>query len=412
MISGNFVFGSPASKTDLLAYDLAAVAGFNNLIGTVNVESGLVNGVNGNLVGITDPLVTPLQSNGGPTPTHGLLTGSPAFNAGTDSVLAFPIGLALDQRGFVRKAGSHVDIGASEKSPHLVALGGPSNFTENGAVIPVSATASVTIVDDSILTGGRLVVANSSGDTKDLVTIRNAGDITLTGSAVKYLGTQIGTYSGGLGTTLRVQLNAAATTTAVQALIRALRFRNSSEDPIPGNRNLTITIRESDGLVSKAQIKVINVIAVNDAPVLTGTAGALNYVNGAAGITLMPTGTVKDVDSSNFAGGSLRVSVVTGDHSSNRVYLAGGAIFTIVGNQIKQGTNVIGTITDDGIGSNDLLITLTANANAANVQQMLRLVRFRTIAGSTFTDLRTLRFRLIDGDGGTSNAIDRLVNVS
>ncbi len=412
MISGNFVFGSPASKTDFLAYDLGAVAGSNNLIGTVNVESGLVNGVNGNLVGITDPLVTPLQSNGGPTPTHGLLTGSPAFNAGTDTVLALPIGLALDQRGFGRKAGLHVDIGASEKSPHVVALGGPSNYTENGAPIPVSATASVTKVDDSILTGGRLVVANASGDTKDLVTIRNAGDITLTGNAVKYLGTQIGTYSGGLGTTLRVQLNVAATTTAVQSLIRALRFRNSSEDPIPGNRNLTITIQESDGLISKAQIKVINVIAVNDAPVLTGTVGALNYVNGAAGITLMPTGTVKDVDSSNFEGGTLRVSVVTGDHSSNRVYLAAGATFTIVGNQIKQGTIVIGTITADGIGTNDLLITLTANANAANVQQMLRLVRFRTLAGSTFTDLRTLRFRLIDGDGGTSNAIDRLVNVS
>ena len=410
MISGNHGVGSQY-HTDLLAYDLTTVTGSNNLIGTANVETGLVNGRNGNRVGVLDPMVTPLGNHGGPTPTHALLTGSPAVNAGTNTVLASPLSVTHDQRRFGRKAGANVDIGAAEKSPHVVSLGGPISYTENGAVVAVSAAATVTRIDDSVLSGGRLVVANSSGDGKDLVTIRNSGDIVLSGTAVKYRGVTIGTYTGGLGTTLRVELNAAATTAAVQAVIRALGFGNSSDDPVPGNRNLVVTIEESGGLISKAQIKVINVIAVNDAPVLTGTAGALKYVNGAAGITLMPTGTVKDVDSANFAGGSLRVSVVTGDHASNRVYLVGGSTFAIVGKQVKQGSLLIGTITGDGSGTNDLVITLTANASPSNVQQMLRLIRFCTIGGSSFSDLRTLRFRLTDGDGGTSNALDRLVSV-
>ena len=55
----------------------------------------------------TDPLLGPLQNNGGPTATHALLAGSPAINAGAESFTSY-----LDQRGYVR-AGVN-DIGAFE----------------------------------------------------------------------------------------------------------------------------------------------------------------------------------------------------------------------------------------------------------------------------------------------------------
>src|SRR5262249_41068548 len=42
----------------------------------------------------SDPMLGPLQDNGGPTFTHALLCGSPAVNAGTNFTL-----LATDQRG-------------------------------------------------------------------------------------------------------------------------------------------------------------------------------------------------------------------------------------------------------------------------------------------------------------------------
>jgi hypothetical protein len=64
----------------------------------------------GNLFGV-DPLLGPLQNNGGSTRTHALLPGSPAINAGSN-----PLGLATDQRGadFPREAGGRADIGAYE----------------------------------------------------------------------------------------------------------------------------------------------------------------------------------------------------------------------------------------------------------------------------------------------------------
>jgi Ca2+-binding RTX toxin-like protein len=74
----------------------------------------LVNGENGDLVGTTDNPIDPklgeLQDNGGFTPTHALLPGSPAIDAGGD------YGIVGDQRGgnFVRPVGLGNDIGAFE----------------------------------------------------------------------------------------------------------------------------------------------------------------------------------------------------------------------------------------------------------------------------------------------------------
>jgi len=63
-----------------------------------------------------DPKLGPLQGNGGPTQTFALLSGSPAIDAGDDSVLGPPLSLTTDQRGstFPRLSGPHVDIGAFE----------------------------------------------------------------------------------------------------------------------------------------------------------------------------------------------------------------------------------------------------------------------------------------------------------
>jgi len=55
-------------------------------------------------------LLGPLAANGGPTPTHALLLGSPAFGAGTNTGCP-----ATDQRGIVRPQGILCDIGAFER---------------------------------------------------------------------------------------------------------------------------------------------------------------------------------------------------------------------------------------------------------------------------------------------------------
>src|SRR5580765_798716 len=76
----------------------------------------------------TDPLLGPLQDNGGPTLTHLLLPGSPAINAGNPGFTPPPF---FDQRGpgFDRVVNGRIDIGAIE-----VHLQGPvvTNANDSG----------------------------------------------------------------------------------------------------------------------------------------------------------------------------------------------------------------------------------------------------------------------------------------
>ena len=64
----------------------------------------------------TDPMIGPLQNNGGPTLTHALSPYSPAINAGDPNFTPPPFS---DQRGspFVRVFNGRIDIGAFEVQP-------------------------------------------------------------------------------------------------------------------------------------------------------------------------------------------------------------------------------------------------------------------------------------------------------
>ena len=64
----------------------------------------------------TDPLLGPLQDNGGPTLTHAPLPGSPAIDAGDPNFTPPPF---RDQRGrcFYRVFGRRIDVGSVEVQP-------------------------------------------------------------------------------------------------------------------------------------------------------------------------------------------------------------------------------------------------------------------------------------------------------
>lgn len=112
-VSGCILANTPAAAQATDAYlninSLRdAKVGSNNLI--ERNGTGL-NGIPG-VIATGDPLLGALQDNGGLTPSHALLPGSPAMNriagiVGED----FP---ATDQRGIARPQGSHADIGAFE----------------------------------------------------------------------------------------------------------------------------------------------------------------------------------------------------------------------------------------------------------------------------------------------------------
>jgi hypothetical protein len=83
-----------------------------------------------------DPMLGPLQDNGGATPTHGLSAGSPAVDAGDPTL--FP---STDQRGEARPGGARADLGSFELflTPNVKLVG---NRTPSEGWIQISLSAS------------------------------------------------------------------------------------------------------------------------------------------------------------------------------------------------------------------------------------------------------------------------------
>ena len=109
IVAANFRGAAPSTIADDVAGSLDASSAYN-LIGTGG-SGGLVNGVNNNQIGVTNPGLGTLANNGGPTLTVALLTGSPAIDRGGNS---FIISATTDQRGLLRIVNGNVDIGAFE----------------------------------------------------------------------------------------------------------------------------------------------------------------------------------------------------------------------------------------------------------------------------------------------------------
>ncbi len=139
-----------------------------------------------------DPRLAPLTNNGGLTQTQALLAGSPALDAGDNSVTGFPLSLTTDQRGtgFARQVDgpdadtvATVDIGAFEAQVSVEDITDKAtnedtqlqfsfNVGGSGSITSITATSSNTALVPN--NAANLVVTGSSSTRT--VTINPAAD--------------------------------------------------------------------------------------------------------------------------------------------------------------------------------------------------------------------------------------------
>ncbi|MCA9071964.1 MAG: hypothetical protein KDA84_23715, partial [Planctomycetaceae bacterium] len=147
IVAGN-LRGSGNTPDDIAG---AVTSATFNLVSDAMLAGGIVDGQNGNIVGISGAgtidihtiLDTTLQNNGGPTMTHALVAGSPAINAGSN-----PENLQFDQRGsgFLRTFAGQTDIGAFEVQRFIVDDDGNGDFLTIQAAIDASVFGIVILV--------------------------------------------------------------------------------------------------------------------------------------------------------------------------------------------------------------------------------------------------------------------------
>lgn len=168
-----------------------AMTANNSFIGD---NTGLTITGSGNLTG--NPMLGPLQNNGGTTLTRAPLAGSPLLNAGGNTYI--PTGVTTDQRGsgFVRAFGSATDIGAVEIQPPPTTV---VSIVRAGTTPTGGTTVSWTVTLAASVTG--LSASNFALVTTGGVT--GAGGISVSGSGTTYTVTaNTGTGEGTIGLNL------------------------------------------------------------------------------------------------------------------------------------------------------------------------------------------------------------------
>ncbi len=116
----------------------------HNLIGETDGSSGWVGSdLTGTIASPLNPMLAPLGNFGGPTQTTALLPGSPAIDAGSNSLVLS--GDTTDQRGLSRIVNKTVNIGAFESSGFTIAVTSGSGQAQGGWPTSSAFTAPLVV---------------------------------------------------------------------------------------------------------------------------------------------------------------------------------------------------------------------------------------------------------------------------
>src|SRR5438874_11085266 len=131
----------------------------------------------------TDPLLGPLQDNGGPSLTHALLPGRPAIDTGDPNFTPPPF---FDQRGagFNRVVNGRIDKGSFEVQPHGPVVtntndSGPGSLRDALAIANDGDTITFAVTGAIGLTSGELVINKNitiSGPGANLLAVSRAAN--------------------------------------------------------------------------------------------------------------------------------------------------------------------------------------------------------------------------------------------
>jgi CSLREA domain-containing protein len=147
----------------------------------------------------------------------------------------------------------------------------------------------------------------------------------------------------------------------------------------------------------------------NDPPVLTPSGAGVAYVENQPAVILDSGILVTDVDSANFAGGTLTASLVAMGSSSDILGIrndgSGVGQIGLSGANVTYGGLVIGT-RSGGTGGMPLVVSLNAAADVSAVQALMRKLSFSSSGDAISDNTRTVRLVLAEGDGTISNNVD------
>ncbi|KPA13070.1 conserved hypothetical protein, secreted, partial [Candidatus Magnetomorum sp. HK-1] len=157
--------------------------------------------------------------------------------------------------------------------PVVVLSTKPVAYTENQTPVIITTYAQVKDLDTINFQSSVLLVAITGNATaSDRLSIENQGNskgqISVSGTDVKYEGMRIGRWQGGshYEEPLKVVFNNLATTVSIAKVIKAITYQTVSDMPSTEERSVTFWLTEADGTSSGPLVRKIPVTSDNDPP--------------------------------------------------------------------------------------------------------------------------------------------------
>ncbi len=183
-----------------------------------------------------------------------------------------------------------VTVDCLNDAPVVGTTSGTRAYTEN-ATLAVDPALSLVDVDSASMSGATVSITSNLSSGEDELDFTDQSGIT-------------GTYDSGTG---MLTLAGTSSVANYQAALRSVAYRNSSDDPSTATRTVSFQTTDSSSDASNVATRDVSVAAVNDAPVLTTTAGSTTvaedaFSDGGQGLTL------SDADDTNIESARVRVS--------------------------------------------------------------------------------------------------------
>ena len=284
-----------------------------------------------------------------------------------------------------------VPITSANDAPVAIIPTTALTYTENGAAMQVAPAVSLSDIDSTLLGGAVVRITNAqAGDALSFVSIAN-NPVT-------------GSYTNGVLT-----LTGSATLAQYQAAVQAVTFQNTRDDISAVARNLEVVFTDVNQSSSGAALpsavvsRSINVVAVNDAPVLSA-------------LSATPVAFTESATSTKTAASaSLASALVLTDPDGNTGSIISSAQVKVAAGY-TPGEDLLAFTAGSGItGSFDAAsgtLSLSGTTTLANYQAVLRTVVYQNLAANPSTAARSVQFTVKDDQGLSSSAAAVQVSVT
>jgi hypothetical protein len=187
-----------------------------------------------------------------------------------------------------------------------------------------------------------------------------------------------------------------------------------------GYSSFTFQVRDNGGTLNggldldqSPNTFTFDVNSVNDAPTSTNLNGDIATWTEGGSAVLLDVGsnaTIADIDSANFDGGTLTVTLTGGVVAQDGLFIETVGLVTSTANTVSVGGVQIATYVGGGFGGGNIVFTFDADATPAAVQALMGAISYNNNGGISPTGgARSVTWTLVDGDGTANGGADTLL---